>query len=145
MVRLVLTPVPFSETVEYHGAVEPYGVQQEEKHMDPVQVVQGQVDAFNARDAERFVSFYSPDAVLQDGAGNVIAQGNEAIQAVYAQLFAQSPDLHVDILKRIHVGSWVIDEEQATGFILEGFPPEVHAPIVYRIEDGKIIKVLALF
>jgi uncharacterized protein (TIGR02246 family) len=86
--------------------------------MDPVQVVQEQVDAFNARDVEGFVSFYAPDAVIQDGAGNVTMRGRDGIRGAYGPLFAQSPELHVDILKRIHFGSWVIFEEQVTGFNL---------------------------
>lgn len=32
--------------------------------MDPAQVVQEQVDAYNARDLEGFVSYYSTDAFL---------------------------------------------------------------------------------
>jgi hypothetical protein len=113
--------------------------------MDPVQVVQEQVDAFNARDVEGFVSFYAPDAVIQDGAGNVTMRGRDGIRGAYGPLFAQSPELHVDILKRIHFGSWVIFEEQVTGFNLEGSPSELHVPCAYQVEDGKIVKLLVLF
>ncbi len=90
--------------------------------MDPVQVVQAQVDAFNARDLERFVSSYSPDALIEDGLGTIMARGHGAIRALYGQLFSQSPDLHVEVPQRIHVGSYVIDEEAVTGFVFAGFP-----------------------
>jgi hypothetical protein len=108
--------------------------------MEPVQVVQNQVDAFNARDVDAFVACYSPDAVLMDGSGTVLAQGQEALTALYGQLFSQSPNLHADISNRIHVGSWVVEEEQTTGFIFEGFPPDVHSIVVYQVENDKIVK-----
>lgn len=107
--------------------------------MDAVQVVQEQVDAANARDLDRFVDCYSPDAVVKDGAGNVMVEGHDGIRGLYGKLFTQSPDLHVDIPRRIHVGSWVVDEERTTGFNFEGFPPEIHAAVVYHVEDGKIV------
>jgi hypothetical protein len=37
--------------------------------MGPVQVVQAQVDAFNARDLERFRNSYNPDALIEDRLG----------------------------------------------------------------------------
>jgi hypothetical protein len=39
--------------------------------MDPVTIVQGHVAAFNARDLDRFVSYFSVDAVLEDGNGQL--------------------------------------------------------------------------
>jgi hypothetical protein len=107
--------------------------------VDPIQVIQGQVDAFNARDVERFVSFYSSDALVEDGQGNALAHGHEALRALYGQLFVQSPDLHVVIPQRINVGSYVIDEEECTGFVFAGFPPEVHAAVAYRVEGNEIV------
>jgi hypothetical protein len=113
--------------------------------MDPTQVVQEQVDAFNARDVARFVSFYSPDAVVVDGQGNVMAQGHGALQTLYGQLFAQSPDLHCEIPRRIQVGTHVIAEEVITGFNFAGMPPEVHAAVVYRVEGDRIQHVQVLY
>ena len=117
--------------------------------MDAARIVQEQVDAFNARDADRYAGYYSPDASVVDGSGNVYAEGREAIRAVFGQIFAQSPNLHVDVPNRICVpgigaGTWVIDEEQTRGFILEGFPPDFHNAVVYRVEDGMIVKQMGL-
>jgi hypothetical protein len=113
--------------------------------MDPVTIVQGQVEAFNARDLERFISFYRADAILDNGNGQIMAQGHDALRALYGQLFAQSPALHAEILQRIQVGAYVIDEEQASGFIFEGFPSEMHTAVIYRVEDGAIAQVRTLF
>lgn len=112
--------------------------------MDEVHVIQDQVNAFNARDLERFLSFYAPSVVIEDGGGNVMMQGHEGMRAFYGPLFAQSPELHVDIPSRIHIDSWVIDEEEATGAQVEGFPPELHAAVVYQVVDGKIARVRLL-
>jgi hypothetical protein len=73
-----------------------------------------------------------------------MARGHEAMRAMYAPLFAQSPDLHVEIPQRIRVGAYVIDEEALTGFILTGFPSEVHAAAVYRVEGTAIVHVRLL-
>lgn len=112
--------------------------------MDETQVIQDQVDAFNARDLERFLSFYHPDVVVEDGAGNVMMQGHDGLRGFYGSLFERSPELHVDVLQRIHIGSRVIDEEHATGAKAEGFPSELHAAVVYRVADGKIVHVRLL-
>lgn len=112
--------------------------------MDEVRVIQDQVDAYNARDLERFLSFYHPDVVLEDSAGNVMMQGHDGMRGIYGPLFAQSPDLHADILRRIHVGSWVIDEEETSGLHAEGLPSEIHAAVIYQVVDGKIARARLL-
>jgi uncharacterized protein (TIGR02246 family) len=111
---------------------------------DPVAVVTAQLDAYNARDVDRFLECYSPDAVIEDGKGQVLMRGREAMRLVYEQLFAQSPGLHCEIRQRILVGPYVVDEEAITGFQLAGFPTEVHAAAVYRVEEGHIVHVRGL-
>ena len=41
--------------------------------MNPVQVVQDFIDAFNARDVDRVVGCFRTDAVMQTAAGTVFA------------------------------------------------------------------------
>lgn len=110
----------------------------EEDSMDPVQE---QVDAYNARDVERFVAAYDPDVVIEDGAGNVMLRGYDAMRAYYGPPFAQSPNLHVRIANRLRVGEYVIDEEYVTGINVPGFPPEVHGAAIYRVAGDKIVHV----
>jgi len=117
---------------------------EENKLMDPVQVVQAFIDAVNARDVDRVVGCFSADAVVQDDAGNVFAQGEEAIRAHFGHFIAQSPNLHVEIPSRIHVGSWVVQEEHTTGLVLEEPVPDFHIISAYRVEDGKIVKSIGL-
>jgi hypothetical protein len=55
-----------------------------------------------------------------------------------------SPQLTVEIPRRMVAGDYVVDEENLTGFILAGFSPEVHAVVVYRVQDGLIHDVVLL-
>lgn len=112
--------------------------------MDPVQVVQEFIGAFNARDVDRVVGCFSADAVMQNDAGTVFAQGEEAIRAHFGGFLPQSPNLHSEILSRIHVGSWVVQEEHVTDLVLGEPVPEFYIPSAYRVEDGKIVKCIGL-
>ena len=100
--------------------------------------VQQQLDAYNARDLDGFVAAYAEDAVLDDGEGNVVAQGHDGIRDLYGELFDRSPRLRGEVLNRITVGEYVIDEERVTGIEMEGSPSEAHAAVIYRIVGGKI-------
>jgi len=108
------------------------------------QVIQTQVDAFNARDLARFIDCYSSDIVILDGDGNQMAKGPEGMKQMYGPLFAQSPNLQCEIKKRIMVGQYVIDEEHVTGFNLSGYPSEMRAAAVYRVSGGRITRVQLL-
>ena len=112
--------------------------------MDPVQVVQEFIDAFNARDVDRVVGCSSADAVMQNDPCTVFAQGEEAIRAHFGGFLTQSPNLHSEILSRIHVGSWVVQEEHVTGLVLGEPVPEFYIASAYRVEDGKIVKCIGL-
>ncbi len=112
--------------------------------MDSVQVVQAFIDAFNARDVDRVVGCFSADAVMQNDAGTVFAQGEEAIRAHFGGFLPHSPNLHSEIRSRIHVGSWVVQEEHVTGLVLGEPVPEFYIPSAYRVEDGKIVKCIGL-
>lgn len=108
---------------------------------DIADVVAAQLDAYNARDLERFLDCYAQDAVIEDGAGNVMMRGRDAMRTLYGQVFSQSPELHCEIRQRIQVGQYIIDEEAITGFHLDGFPTEVHGAAAYRVVDGRIVHV----
>lgn len=112
--------------------------------MDPAQVAQEFIDAYNARDVDRVVRCFSADAVIQDDAGRVYAQGEEAIRAHFGGFLTQSPNLHAEILSRIQVGAWVVQEEHTTGLVLEEPVPGFHVAVAYRVEDGKIVKSIGL-
>jgi hypothetical protein len=103
-----------------------------------VDLIDQQVVAYNARDLEGFVDCYAADARILDGSGTVMAEGHEGLRQMYAPLFESSPDLHAEITNRIQIGTWVIDDERTTGFVLPGYPTALRAVVVYHVVDGKI-------
>ncbi len=106
---------------------------------NPADVVQRQLDAYNARDLEAFLSFYAEDAVLAGHpGGDVLADGVEEMRPIYAGLFEQSPELHCHLLGRTVSGSMVIDHEFVTG--IRGGEP-VRAVATYEVADGLIQRV----
>ncbi len=101
---------------------------------DPVEV---QLEAYNARDVERFLPCFGEDVVVEDGAGLVLMQGRDAMRAAYGPMFAANPALHCRVVHRIRVGEFVVDEERVTG---RG-PEELHVVVVYRVREGVITAV----
>ena len=103
---------------------------------NPEAVVQDQLDAYNARDVERFVATYAPDAVvLRLPLGEVLAQGTGPLRETYGRLFEGSPDLRCTLLSRTVEGPWVVDHELVTGIAGR---PYLHAVALYRVERGLI-------
>jgi hypothetical protein len=111
---------------------------------EATEVVDRQIAAFRDRDLERFVGCYAAGVKIRDFDGNVLMDGLEAIRGQYGPLFRDSPQLAVEIPSRMVAGDYVIDEENLSGFILAGFPTEMRAVVVYRVQDGLINDVVLL-
>lgn len=108
-------------------------------------VIDAQLDAYNARDLERFVACYIPDVVITNAAGGVMAKGHDAVRQMYGELFENSPQLAGRIANRIVVGNFVADHEEIEGFNLPGSPTSIQAIAVYQVTDGKISRVALYF
>jgi imidazolonepropionase-like amidohydrolase len=109
---------------------------------NPAWVVQKQVEAYNARDIDAFLSFYSSDAVIErHPTGEVVARGRDAMRTTYEKLFESSPGLDCRIVERIVSGKMVVDHELVTGI---GKRPYTRAVAVYTVENGLITHVLFL-
>jgi hypothetical protein len=111
---------------------------------DATEVVDRQIAAFRDRDLERFLGCYTASVKIRDFDGNMLMDGPEAMRGQYGPLFRDSPHLSVEIPRRMVAGDYVVDEEDLSGFILAGFPPEMHAVVVYRVRDGLIHDVVLL-
>jgi len=104
---------------------------------DPVVL---QLEAYNARDVERFVKCFTEDVVVEDAQGTRLLTGIEAFHASYAAMFAASPALHCRVVHRMRAGSFVVDEERVTG---RG-DAELHVIVVYTLREGLIAAVRVL-
>ena len=101
---------------------------------DPVAVVQRQLEAYNARDLDRFAAQYAEDiALYRMPAEQPTTRGKQQFREVYRQRFA-SANLHAEILSRIVTGSKVIDHERIVG--IRDVP--IEAVAVYEVRDGLI-------
>jgi len=103
--------------------------------------VEGQLLAYNDRDLERFIVAYSTDVVIEDGENKLLMNGHNQMRESYGTLFETYPELHCKIVSRIKVGNYVVDEEEITG---RGNPTPVHAVVIYRVDDDKIVHVRVL-
>jgi len=101
--------------------------------------VAAQLAAYNARDVDAFVEYFSLDCEVLDGAGRELMRGREAMRASYGRMFADSPDLNCRVVTRIVLGEYVIDEERVTG--RAGIDGEGHVAAVYRVDGGLITQV----
>jgi len=106
---------------------------------NPASVVQQQVEAYQARDLDRFLSYYAPNVeIIKQPGGKVVAKGREAMRPIYDKLFTSSPKLNIRILRRTVIDGTVIDEELVTGIAKR---PYVRAAATYQVEHGLITKV----
>jgi uncharacterized protein (TIGR02246 family) len=101
--------------------------------VEPEEIVQRQVDAFNAHDLDAFLATYAADAVAVGGDGmDAPVQGRNALRAHYLRRLAQ-PGLRATIEQRVRMGRWVVDYE-----IVENDAGATAAIAVYEIADGLI-------
>jgi hypothetical protein len=109
----------------------------------PEEIVQEQVEAYNARDLQRFVGLYSEDAAIRKLlTGELVGQGAVYFRQRYSERFQSSPDLHATIHDRIALGKFVLDHEEVVQTRSE---PTVSALAVYRVGQSKIDDVWFAF
>ncbi len=101
----------------------------------PEQIVQRQVNAYNAHDAQVFAETYAPDAEVRRPASYVRTRA--AIATAYANLFASNPQVHVEIVGRNATGETVVDKEIVTGFA-DG--RTLDATVTYVVRGGSILQ-----
>jgi len=102
--------------------------------------VERQVLAYNAHDIKEFVACYAEDAAIEDADGNVVMRGRDEMREKYGRRFEEYPDLHADVVTRIRVGPYVVDEERVTG----GPGGDVHAVVIYRLDTDGLIEHVRL-
>lgn len=101
-------------------------------------VVDRQLQAYNAHNLEGFLSCYSPAIkVVLHPSGQTLDEGLEALRLSYAKLFVECPSLHARITRRIASESMIIDEEEVDGLV-DG--RTVRSVIMYEVRDGLITR-----
>lgn len=103
--------------------------------MTPEQLVQGQLEAYNAHDLDAFLRFFSEKvAVIRPPASKPVLQGKAEFAEFYRKERFCVPTLHAAVSNRMVLGNKVIDHEHITGLGPEPF----EVAVVYEIRDGLI-------
>lgn len=105
--------------------------------MSIVDIVQGQVDAYNDRDLNRFVSAYAENILIYRMPSTEPAiSGKVQLSEFYSTQRFNLPGLRAEIVNRIVLGNKVIDHERIWG-IRDG-PIEVAA--IYEVVEDLIAR-----
>jgi hypothetical protein len=108
--------------------------------MSPTDIVQRQVEAYNARDLERFVATYADDIrIFRMPATEPAIVGKAQLAEFYRMRFSV-PALHAEILARIVMGNKVIDHERVQGIRQE----PIEAVAIYEVFSD-LIKTVWFF
>lgn len=103
----------------------------------PEAIVQAQLDAYNRRDLDAFLAFYTDDAVLKNYPDEVTQVGKEQMRARYAKRF-ENKAIRAEVIQRMVMGRFVVDHERITAPPAKG---EINAVAIYEVKDGKIVGV----
>ena len=102
---------------------------------DPVEVVERQLQAFQAGDLNAFVAMYAPDAVVSNFPDTPVMTGHDEMRAGYASSFADR-QFTLTLGERIANGQFVIDEE----VIAVGAAEVMRAVVIYQVEGCTIAR-----
>ncbi len=106
-------------------------------------VVQAQVNAYNAQDLDAFLSTYADDAaIVKAGTGETLTAGKAALRERYGTMFRRFPSNRVRIAERRTEGERVVfDHEIITGRTPERPDPWDVGFVRYEVEGGLIRRV----
>jgi hypothetical protein len=111
--------------------------------LTPEQVVQTNLDYYNQRNIEGFMTSFSEDITYYNfDDQEVTSKGLEQVRARYTDLFNRSPNLHSTILKRIVFENKVIDHESIVGRL--GSSEVLELVLIYEVKNEKIFKVTVI-
>jgi hypothetical protein len=115
--------------------------------MTPEQIIQRQLDCYNAKDLNGLLETYAVDASQFDLQGNLLAKGRSELSKRFAIRFTE-PDLHAKLVQRIVMGNVVTDFE----IITRNFPstdpdfPNTIGTIemlcIYQVENDLIVRAM---
>ena len=104
----------------------------------PVDLVQQQLNAYNAHDLDAFLFPYADDVEIYSTSGKLMMKGKEEMRKTY-QFITRTPHLYCRLINRIVSGNTVIDHEEIW---TRPEPTNLQYGVaIYVIEKGKIKRV----
>lgn len=122
-------------TIHFYDSV---SVAQDSIIFSPEEIVQKQLEAYNARDLEAFLSYYSDNVKAYNFPDKEIFSGKNLMRAGYEAFFSQNPDLLCVVLQRMVMNDVVIDYERITG-LSDG--KDLNSIAIFKIENGKVSQI----
>ena len=98
--------------------------------------VQKQLEAYNARDIDTFMQWWTDDCHYYEFPSRLLANGAAEIRERHVARFKE-PNLHGTLVKRITVANMVVDQETVTRTFPDG-TGEVDVVAIYEVEGGRI-------
>lgn len=112
-------------------------------NLTPEQIVQANLDYYNKREIDNFMSCFSNDIQVVNFSNNqVIMDGIEQCRKFYKALFDTSPHLYSTILNRIVFDNKVIDHESIVG--RQGSKDALEIVAIYEVKENKIFKLTVI-
>ena len=104
----------------------------------PVDLVQQQLNAYNAHDLDAFLFPYADDVEIYSTSGKLMMKGKEEMRKTY-QFITRTPHLYCRLINRIVSGNTIIDHEEIW---TRPEPTNLQYGVaIYVIEKGKIKRV----
>lgn len=107
------------------------------------QVIQKQLDAYNAHDIEAFMAMWADDALYFEHPSTLLASGAEAIRTRHVARF-QEANLFARLNQRMVLGNKVVDQETVTRTFPEG-TGTIDVIVTYEVLNGKVAKAWYIF
>jgi uncharacterized protein (TIGR02246 family) len=99
-------------------------------------------DAWNKHDVDALMSFMTPDGVFEASGGNTVNgerhEGQQAVRAAYAAVFATYPDARWNNARHFVAGDRGVSEWTFTGTTKDGKRVEVTGCDLFTFRNGKI-------
>jgi len=106
--------------------------------VSPVEVVQRQLDAYNAHDLSAFLATYSDTAeLIRTASAELSIRGKRAISQLYGSKVFGVSGHRAELLGRMAFGNKVVDHERVFGLRAEPF----EAVAVYEVDSELIVRV----
>ena len=108
-----------------------------------IAILEGFVNAFNAHDVDRILSYMTDDCVFEASAGpNADGEkfaGKEAVKKAFEDVFKTYPDAHWGNARHFISGERAVSEWTFTGTKPDGSKVEVLGCDLFTFRDGKIV------
>jgi len=98
--------------------------------------------AWNSRDVDKIVPFYTDDCVLEDMGLGVVCHGKKELQDFIRQWYVDYPDLRFEWKSRFNAGNWVAGEWTMKGTHVHSSNPAIPATGKrFSVRGASIIEV----